>query len=396
MRFILKAIGPDGRVERSELQAPDRENAARQLESRGYAVLSVQPLGFSLLHRATAGARFPVLLMSQQLLVLLRAGLSLVESVELLAQKEKRDDARLVLERIALMLREGRPLSVALEQFPQAFSALFAATVRASERTGDLPQALSRYIAYSTQLEAIKRRVVNASIYPALLLGVGGLVSLFLLFYVVPRFGRIYAERGVDLPLMSRLLLAWGEAVHTHGAVILGILALVVAGAVLALRTPRWRGVLVDWLWRVPALGERMKLYQLSRFYRTTGMLLHGGTTLVTALRMSADLLHPVLRKRLAEAGRAISEGRPVSQSMEAAGLATPVALRMLAVGEKSGNMAEMLGHIADYHDEDLGRWIEWFTRLFEPLLMAAIGLVIGAVVILMYLPIFELAGNLQ
>ena len=124
--------------------------------------------------------------------------------------------------------------------------------------------------------------------------------------------------------------------------------------------------------------------------------LLRGGMPLVAALDMGAELLHPLLRERLVAASRAISEGRNVSQSMDANGLTTPVALRMLAVGERSGNMGEMLEQIAAFHDEELARWVDWFTRLFEPVLMALIGLFIGIIVILMYMPIFELAGNLQ
>ena len=149
-------------------------------------------------------------------------------------------------------------------------------------------------------------------------------------------------------------------------------------------------------LWKLPAIGERLKVYQLSRFYRTIGMLLRGGMPLVAALDMGAELLHPLLRERLAQAARAISEGRNVSQSMDAAGLTTPVALRMLAVGEKGGNMGEMLEQIAAFHDEELSRWVDWFTRMFEPILMALIGLIIGVIVILMYMPIFELAGGFQ
>jgi len=149
-------------------------------------------------------------------------------------------------------------------------------------------------------------------------------------------------------------------------------------------------------LWKVPSVGERLKLYQLARFYRTTGMLLRGGMPLVAALDMGAGLLHPALRERLAAARRAITEGRPVAASLEEHGLTTPVALRMLAVGERSGNMGEMMDRAASFHDDEIARWIEWFTRLFEPILMAVIGLVIGAIVIMMYMPIFELAGNLQ
>jgi general secretion pathway protein F len=268
--------------------------------------------------------------------------------------------------------------------------------VRAAERTSDLVPALSRYVAYEVQLDAIRRRVTNASIYPALLIGVGGLVTLFLMLYVVPRFGKIYEERATDLPLFSQLLIGWGQLVQGNAAVVLGLVAAAVVAGVLALRQAPVRAMLGDALWRVPAIGERLKVYQLARFYRTTGMLLKGGMPLVTALGMAGELLHPVLRGKLASASRAISEGHAVSASLDANGLATPVALRMLAVGDRSGSMGEMMERIAGFHDEELARFVDWFTRLFEPLLMAGIGLVIGAIVVLMYMPIFELAGNLQ
>jgi general secretion pathway protein F len=184
--------------------------------------------------------------------------------------------------------------------------------------------------------------------------------------------------------------------VQGNAAVVLGVVAAAVVAAVLALRQARVRAALGDALWRVPAIGERLKVYQLARFYRTTGMLLKGGMPLVGALGMASELLHPVLRAPLAAASRAISEGHPVSASLDANGLATPVALRMLVVGEQSGNMGDMLDRAAGFHDEELARWVDWFTRMFEPLLMALIGLVIGAIVILMYMPIFELAGNLR
>jgi general secretion pathway protein F len=394
VRFELKAIGPDGRVERLDFQAPDSAAAAHQLEARGYTVLSVRPK--ARLVPWSTSQRFPVTLFSQELRVLLTAGLPLVEAIETLAQKERRAEFRDVLMRITAVMREGRPFSSALEEFPHAFSSLYVATVRAAERTSDLPPALGRFIAYAEQLESIRKRIVNASIYPLLLMGVGGVVALFLLFYVVPRFGRIYEERGAALPFFSRVLLSWGQAVDSHGVVVLAVLAALVAAIVYAVRSAGLRARIGDLLWRVPAIGERLKVYQLARFYRTIGMLLRGGMPLVPALDMGAELLHPVLRARLAAASRAISEGRAVSQSMEAAELTTPVALRMLAVAEKGGNMGEMMEQVAAFHDEELARWVDWFTRLFEPILMAAIGLVIGVIVILMYMPIFELAGGIQ
>jgi len=394
MRFELKAIGPGGGVEAIDFQAPDQSTAVRQLEGRGYTVLSVRAKRSFGLAWPGGGERFPLVLFSQELRVLLNAGLPLVEAIDTLAQKERREDSRALLERLSEVLRQGQPLSAALQEFPQAFPLLYVATVRASEKTSDLSPALARYVAYAVQLEAIRKRVVNASIYPMLLIAVGGLVSLFLLLYVVPRFGSIYAERGGDLPLFSRLLLGFGQAVNAQGVLVLGVRAALLAASVYLWQANRTR--IGDALWRLPAIGERLKVYQLARFYRTIGMLLRGGMPLVAALDMGAALLHPLLRERLVAASRAISEGRNVSQSMDANGLTTPVALRMLAVGEKSGNMGEMLEQIAAFHDEELARWVDWFTRLFEPILMALIGLVIGAIVILMYMPIFELAGNLQ
>ena len=289
---------------------------------------------------------------------------------------------------------ERECLRTALEHAPSAFPPLYVATVRAAERTSDLAPALSRYVAYQAQLEAIKKRVVNASIYPLLLIAVGGLVSLFLLFYVVPRFGRIYEDRATDLPVFSKLLLAWGSFAQANAGLALGLLVALVVLVVYSFKSYKAR--ISNALWRIPGVGERLKVYQLARFYRTTGMLLKGGMPLVAALDMAAELLHPVLRERLVAASRAISEGRGVSASMDANGLTTPVAMRMLVVGESSGSMGDMMDRIAGFHDDELARWVDWFTRMFEPILMAVIGLVIGAIVVLMYMPIFELAGNLQ
>ena len=244
--------------------------------------------------------------------------------------------------------------------------------MRAAERTSDLVPALSRYVAYQTQLEAIRRRVANASIYPALLIGVGGLVTLFLMLYVVPRFGKIYEERSTDLPLFSQLLIAWGQLVQGHAVLVLGV----VAAAVAAVRAGAAPGDAC-----APRLamrcGASRRSASASRSTSSRASIAPPACCSRAACRWSArsawraELLHPVLRERLAAASRAISEGHPVSESLDANGLATPVALRMLAVGDRSGSMGEMMERIAGFHDEELARWVDWFTRMFEPLLMA-------------------------
>ena len=396
MRFELKGITADGRVERLDLQAMDETGAHDQAVGMGYSVLTIRPRAeLSSLWRS-GREKFPVMLFSQELLVLLEAGLPLVVAVETLMEKERHANARTILERIVSLLRQGRTLSAALEQHPNAFSPLYISTVRASERTSDLGPALARYVAYQTQVDAIRKRIVNAAIYPSILIVVGGAVSLFLLLYVVPRFGKIYEERATDLPWVSKLLLYWGQIVEGHATLVTGTLGAVCIALWYVLTLPQVRAGMVNLLWRLPGIGEQMKIYQLARFYRTIGMLLRGGMPLVGSLNMGAALLHPVLRDRLIRASLAVSQGQTVSVSMETNGLTTPVALRLLSVGEQSGNMGEMMDRIAQFHDEEISRWVDWFTRLFEPILMAIIGIVIGGIVILMYMPIFELAGSLK
>jgi general secretion pathway protein F len=394
MQYEVRAIKGTEGIVRLALDAADEAAAREQVRAQGLTVLSARRLGlfgpFSLSWRRG----FPLLLFSQELLALLSAGLSLAEVFDTMVAKETRADTRKLLAGVRDRLFEGRSLSAALGESPQAFPPLYVATVRAAERTGDLPEALARYIAYQEHLDLVRKKVLAASIYPVVLLAVGGLVTLFLLGYVVPRFAGIYDEVGRDLPFLSRLLIEWGKALNAHGGLIAaGAVALLAAA--IALRA-QGRRVFTAWLARIPAIGSRVHVYHLARFYRTAGMLLRGGTPLVTALGMVAGLLPPDLRERLARATVRIREGASISTAMDECDLATPVASRMLRVGEKSGDMAAMMERIAVFHDEELARWIEWFTRLFEPLLMALIGVVIGAIVVLMYLPVFELAGSLQ
>jgi general secretion pathway protein F len=394
MQFEIRALrGAEGLVTVA-LEAPDETSALEQARAQGLAVLSARPRRALPALASPFAPRFPLLLFSQELVALLSAGLSLPEVVETLAEKEARPDFRRIFAALRASLYEGRSFSQSLERFPETFPSLYVATVRAAERTGDIAEALGRYIGYHERLDAVRRKVVSACVYPAVLLGVGGLVVLFLLGYVVPRFAGVYEEVGRDLPWLSHLLIEWGKLINANGALLAVVLvALVVAAALGFGRLKQIAGRIAQ---RIPAIGGRLRVYHLARLYRTLGMLLRGGTPLVTALGMVAGLMPAGMRTQLAAGTQRIREGANISAGMEAAGLTTPVALRLLRVGERSGEMAEMMDRIAVFHDEELARWIDLVTKLFEPLLMAAIGVVIGAIVVLMYLPIFELAGSLQ
>jgi len=396
MQFEVKAVRIPDSVVALLLDAVDESDAKAQAGAQGYTVLTVKAKQSWQSWIRPRRGHFPLMLFSQELLALMNAGLTIVDAVETLAEKEARPESKSILQQIVAQLYEGRSLSYALQALPAVFPPLYVSTVRASERTGDLSEALSRYIAYQTQVDVVRKKVVSASIYPVLLVGAGGLVTMFLMAYVVPRFSRIYEDIGTNLPLLSRLLLQWGKLLQAHGLLVSLLLLAGAAAAAYAAARPGARDRVMRGLWRIPAAGERMRIYQLTRFYRTVGMLLRGGTPIGQALSMVSDLLQPGLRRQLHGAAARINEGRSISHSMEAHGLTTPVALRMLRVGERTGQMGDMMERIAGFYDEEMARWVEWFTRLFEPLLMAVIGLAIGLIVVLMYLPIFELAGSLQ
>lgn len=396
MRYQIKAVKSGGAVISLSLDARDDRDASEQAQAQGYTVLALRRTGGVGALGALGSARFPLVLFTQELLALLRSGISLVEAIETLSEKESRAATSRLLEGLLGRLREGQSLSSALQAFPDAFPDLYVATVRASERTGSLPEALARYIAYQTQLDSVKKHLVSASIYPAILIAVGGLVALFLLGYVVPRFSHIYEDIGGDMPWLTRMLMAWGRIVEARGGMILAAVLAAVVGLAMWLRQPGSRQRLARLFMRIPAVGERVRIYQLTRFYRTVGMLLISGTPITQALDMVSGLLDQALRQNLEAAARRIREGQPISASLDGERLTTPVALRMLRVGERTGMMGDMMERTAAFHEEELSRWVERFTRTFEPLLMAVIGIVIGGIVLLMYFPIFELAGSIH
>jgi general secretion pathway protein F len=376
------------------VEALDEAEATSRLQREGAQVLSIVAERGGLF--AARRTHFPLLLFTQELIALLDAGLTLTEALETLAEKESRTESRQLIERLLGAMREGRPFSAALTAQGKAFPPLYAATVRAAESTGDLSPALARYVTYQNQIDTVKKKVISASIYPLLLISVGTLVIGFLLGYVVPRFASVYADAGRDLPWMSQMLLVWGEAVEAYGVwIALGTLG-VIAGLGIAIVQPATRAAFTRLAWRMPAVGEHLRTFQLARFYRSLGMLLIGGIPIVTALGMVSGLLSANMRSGAARAMEAMRRGETISAAFAHGELTTPVAARLLRVGEKSGRMGEMMERIAIFHDEEMARWVDWFTRLFEPLLMVFIGLTIGLIVVLLYMPIFELAGSIQ
>lgn len=391
MIFQVKAVSGREMV-LIDITASNEKEALAQVKAKGLVPISAKSK--KVLFYQAKRNQLSVSLFTIELLALLEAGLNLVEAVEVLAVKEKVQQPELT--QLLNFMYQGQTFSAALEQQPHVFPMLLIASIKASEKTGDLKEALGRYIAYQQQIDQLKKKVISASIYPLLLMIVGGLVIVFLLGFVVPKFSMIYEGTSNELPYLSQLLLMWGQLLAQHGkAVFMAVIALF-ASMIFAFSKSSVRAYFLSKLWQIPAIGRQLKIYQLARFFRTLGMLLKGGAPIIGALKSASGLLDQSLYNNMKKAELLINEGKPISEAMTQAGLTTAIATRMLLVGERGGNIDDMMTRIASFYDDELSRWLDWFTRLFEPILMLIIGLVIGVVVLLLYMPIFELAGNIQ
>jgi general secretion pathway protein F len=397
--FEVVAVAPHGTLQTERVRAGSEQLASDQVRLRGLRVLSCRPVGAgrgSAVRSSMARQRLDVGLFTDELAALLEAGLGMVDTLETLAQKERPGRGREALEAVTREVTEGMPLSVAISHRPDIFPTLLVASIAASEQTGDLVSALRRYSIHLGTMRMLRGKLVGAAIYPALLLAVGALVVFFLLGVVVPRFSVLLEGSGHDLPMASGILLSWGRSVSEHpwiyAAGFVALSSLLITSIVRAARS----GWQIPGLQRLWLVGSLVQLFRHAQFYRTCAMLVQGGIPVLRAFEMSRSLLSDEDRAQLDIARREISEGRPIGPSLSRAGIADAVALRMLEVAQRTGRLADVLARIATFQEAALGRAIDMAARLVEPALMILIGLVIGAIVVLMYMPIFDLATSLQ
>jgi general secretion pathway protein F len=327
---------------------------------------------------------------------LVDAGMPVVGALQTLADGQRQPTARQQVLDVQAAINQGQRLSEALDGVKPPLPPLLIATVRASEQSGNLSAALSRYAEHQQSFKALRDSVLGAAIYPAVLLLLGSVVVLFLLGGVVPKFATLIETTRHDLPWSSQLLMSWGRFVNDHGtgAIAFGLvfLAILVVGG----RRLLVEGTRSSWVVRLPLVGELVREFQRSQMYRTAGLLVQGGTPLNSALQLCERLLSIEDLPRLQACMRLINEGRGLTDAFRESGLADPAAAGMLSVAERTGTLGAILERVASFKEARLHRAIEWTSRLIEPALMIIIGLVIGSIVVLMYLPIFDLASSLQ
>lgn len=338
---------------------------------------------------------FPLTLFIQELIALLEAGLVIVEAIEALSESGSDNLQRQVLGDMLRELYRGQQLSQALAAQPAHFPPLLISTVSSSEQSGQLPVALGRFLNYEQRMEKLRKRIRSTLLYPTVVISVGCLILFFLLGFIIPRFAVVFSGMK-NLTTSAKFIVWWGALAQTSGPLLLMLTAGAAVLLMTALRSRAVRQAGLKQLLHIPQLKKQYQLVVLVRFYRSLGLLLQGGIAAVEALRLTATLLPASWQPRLQQALTDVLAGKALSQSLTTQALTTPVASRLLLVGERSGELPAMCERIAAFYDDNLERAIETFSKVFEPVLMLIVGGLVGLVVFLLYMPIFEMAGGLS
>lgn len=397
--YNCKLGSSDDRIVEKEFEAANPETLRQSLEEQGFFVFEVKKKAFQFLWEKGFARRKvdtrELLTFNQELLVLLKAGLPIVQSLDTILEKGGKGKLTEILQEVREDIKGGASLSDALEKHSRVFSHLYIATIRAGERTGDLPQTIRRYLTFLKRIEGFRKKVISAFIYPAILVTVAFFAVTLLLVYVVPTFSKIYADAGSQLPLPTQILIAFTTMLQRYILLVVGIIITAMALFRRWGMTDQGRFLIDGWKLRIPFVGNLLNNYAVAGFSRTFATILGSGIPIVEALKMSVGTLNnKVLERKLLEAIISVEEGTMLSTALERVKIMPPLALRMLGVGETTGALEEMLGEISDYFEEEIDRKLNILTTSIEPAVMIVMGVIIGVIIITMYLPVFRIAGT--
>jgi type IV pilus assembly protein PilC len=400
MSFFHCKIGTaDGRVVEKDYQAASGDLLRESLEEQGFFVFYVKKRRFQFLRGSDAfrarlgGRRF--LSFNQELLVLLRAGLPILQVLDTIIERTEPGGMLEVLREIREDVRGGSVLSEAFAKMPGYFPHLYLAAIKAGERTGDLPVTIARFIEYQKRVETLKAKVRSAAFYPILLCIAVSAVLLFLMLYVVPTFTQIFADAKVALPLLTRALIAIAQGLTQSLPTLVASLVAGVVAIRLFVHSERGALLLDRLKLAVPFVGGLLLDYALSGFCRTFATILQSGLPIVQAMQMARGTLNNrILERKLGTAIQRVEEGSAVSLALEQTGFFPVIALRMIGAGETGGALSDMLGDVSEYYESEVERRLDRLTTMIEPLMMMGMGFLIAGIVVAMYLPIFQMGAT--
>jgi type IV pilus assembly protein PilC len=399
MEYVCRVGTPSGEVVERTISASDERALRADLEQQGLYLLSMRR-GLSLsLFRLRRRRVDPSLLLvfAQELAALLKAGLPLFQSLDVMLERQRDPLLRQSLAEVREKVKSGTALSEAFRHEGELYPPIFAASLVAGERSGNLDQVLRRFAGHLRLNLSLRKKAVSASVYPIVLLTMMvGLVSI-LVVYVIPQFRAFYEGLGAELPLATRMLLAFATAVRANLLwIVLGV-GLLVFSALSWLRR-EGAGVALDRaLLRLPYFGGLMRMYATSQLMRTLSTLLAGGLPLLNALEVAAASIgNRAMAQAVGTASGRIREGASLTTALESTGMLEALPLEMVKVGEQTGALGDMLNAISDFYDEDLDTRMATVLSLVEPVLLVLMAFIVAAMLLAFYLPMFQAISAVQ
>ena len=407
MEFRCRLGTPGGEVIEGVYVADSEARLRREFEEKGLYVLAIQQAG----RRALAGVHLPALphrnkvpsreflVFNQELATLLKAGMPLVQSLDILRRRVTNPAFKRVVDDVYERVRAGSALSEAFEVHGGLFPGVYTASLLAGEKSGNLEQVLRRYVSYVKIVSNVKRKTISALVYPAILVLLSMAVVTIIVVKVVPEFSAFYNQFGKELPLSTRMIVAVSAFVTAYYYLILacGIAVAVASGFYGWLKQPGQRRQLDRLILRLPMIGPIAQKFSTSQGSRTLATLLGGGIPLVNALDVtSRSLSNQYMASEMVSAAQQVREGRSLAAAMLDSGVYPDVAIKMIEVGESTGALQEMLNSLSDFYDEEIDTNLSRFITVVEPALLVIMGIVIAGLLLSLCMPLFNLSSALS
>ena len=399
MKFRCRIGTETGEVLEEVHLADSEPQLRRRLEAKGFAILSLKGQGFldKLQNNHWVRKRISkkeFLVFNQQLATLLKAGMPLVQSLEILRQRVTNDTLKVLLDTVYEKVKSGINLSDAFAEEGNLASPVYSASLMAGERSGNLDSVIRRYVGYEKMVETVRQRTISALIYPMILVFLMSVLVGIIVLQVIPAFSNFYDTFDQQLPLSTQIIVSLSNFLIKNFLVItIGLLTMFLA-AWIWLKSSNQRIKLDRALIQLPLIGQALWKFSTSQLARTLSTLLGGGIPLVSAIEVSSESVqNKYLAKQLSMVRKQVSEGESFSSSLLAHRVFPDVGVKMVQVGESTGALQEMLNSLADFYDEEIEGEVNRFIALIEPVVLIIMGVVIAAVVLALYLPLFELSS---
>jgi type IV pilus assembly protein PilC len=391
--FTYRAVRQDGISFVDEAMAADAAELRQELEGRGYLVLSLEKKRSGL----RGGNAKDFLLFNQEFATLIKAGLPILQSLEILQKRADTHGLNTILSSIIHDIKGGKALSDAMANHPTFFPPLYTATVRAGEKSGALVDVLKRFITYQKRMLAVRRKLTTALIYPALVMIFVIAVLLLFIFYIIPNFTQMYSDQAASLPRLTTFLISLTQSLTQYAPLLFTGMLGVGVGLYLWQKKDSGKTKLDTIKLKLPIIGSLVTQYTIAQLTRTLATVLRGGIPLVQALDTTAEAINnKIIAKGLNDVRKFVTEGISLANAFERTRLAPEMTVRMIEVGESSGDLPQMLEDIADFYEDSADSQIPVLTTLIEVAIIAFLGFIVAFIVISLYLPIFEMGAKLK